>query len=1078
MANVQVQSPREFTIQIRHFTSNAIVGTGFVVSDDGLAITCAHVVQAATNSKVCQKGLGMSAYFAKSQKMWWAEVIGCFEGFDDDVALLQLRDEDGSFYLPDLMRPAKVGYADQSAGNRFRSYGYRPLDIYSGGLAEGKILGDVEPPNGYVLQLDPIQLESSQINSGMSGAAVLDLERDRVVGVISETWFPDVTGKDRDTAWAVNVRVLTFPPIALSMSNEDGLTETDIVTMETAPMTDNIAMPNLKEKLVNAPPIFDEWVGRVELLQALDEDWGDPARRIVELIGFGGEGKSSVARRWVENVMTSDNKPQGVFWWGFESNPSIDSFFEELLKFLVDGINTQALPSAAEKIQVINAMLSNSRCIFVLDGLEVLQYDDGEDYGLLKNSLLREWLRDFAKVEHNSFAILTSRLPVFDLLDFTTFVHREVKSLNVKEGEELLTKVGVKGSLLAIRSVAANWDGYALILSTIGAYLVDRYGGDVQHIRDIPPPTSNETRYHQVGRVLHFYDAHLTVAEREFLQTCSAFRIPIPELSFKRLFRSWVGIERSPEIPERQYQPNFIERSIIWAQWLIDRILQTKRSKWIRVRGRLDKPMASLDSKTFSAMVNRLVDYRMLRHNQQEKCYTIHPLLREYFQQVLRERPEQQRLIHHRLKNFYLSISPPVLKLPTLNSLAPLIEAVHHACRAGEYNEAFSDIYDKRINQKEQFVLGRKLGAFETDLVIMQEFFPQGDTSQNPQVSHPSIKGFILNELAICLASLGRLHEALPFYKRSNHFSITEYDWSEASTSYQNLASLYAYLGDLAASAESAREAIALSDRAENKNYKCYSLADLAYTAFLQGDGTTAGELFQQYETLGREIELSNQYLSGNRDIFHAEYSLRYGEIDYSRRVTEANLEICKRSNWLGRISRSHRVLADLGIDPQVHYAEALKIARSISSRDVLIEALLGYGRWLLGLGLIPISQEVVQAISHSQTEQCYMLSLRTNENPSNENDLILARQYLDEALTYATTSGYRIYEANLRIALAWLHWREGDLITARREADRAKRASDEMGYFWGQVDAAALITSFFNYELSITNYELKCSHS
>jgi hypothetical protein len=368
MTNVRIQNPREFTLQIhRSVNDGEIVGTGFVISENGLAVTCVHVVKAAAGS--VYQGVEIGVYFAPSRQKWLARVIGCFEDCDDDVVLLQLGDENDPFFLPDKMQPARIDGADASTGNRFRSYGYRPLEKYSGGLAEGKILGDVEPPNGYVLQLDPIQLESSQINSGMSGAAVLDLERDRVVGIVSETWFPDATGKDRDTAWAVNVRVLALPPIALSINNENGVTETDTAAIATAPMTDNIAMPTLKEKLVNAPPIFDEWVGRVELLQALDEDWGDPARRIVELIGFGGEGKSSVARRWVENVMTSDNKPQGVFWWGFESNPSTDAFFEELLKFLVDGINTQSIPSAAEKIQVINAMLSSSRYIFVLDGL-------------------------------------------------------------------------------------------------------------------------------------------------------------------------------------------------------------------------------------------------------------------------------------------------------------------------------------------------------------------------------------------------------------------------------------------------------------------------------------------------------------------------------------------------------------------------------------------------------------------------------------------------------------------------------------------------------------------------------------
>lgn len=1000
MANVQAQNPREFTLQIHRSESNEIVGTGFVISENGLAVTCVHVVKAAAGS--VYQGVELGAYFAPSRQKWLARVIGCFEDCDDDVVLLQLGDENDPFFLPDKMQPARIDGADASTGNRFRSYGYRPLEKYSSGIAEGKILGDVEPPNGYVLQLDPIQLESSQINSGMSGAAVLDLERDRVVGIISETWFPDKTkkdwNKDRDTAWAVNVWVLTLPPIALPMSDEDGLTETDTAAIATAPMTDNIAMSTLKEKLVNAPPIFDEWVGRVELLQALDEDWGDPARRIVELIGFGGEGKSSVARRWVANVLSSNHKPQAVFWWGFYENGGIDEFFEALAEFLVgDLIDISEYKSASEKIRLINSVLrKGGRYLFVLDGLEVLQHESGDDYGLLKSPDLREWLRTLAKGENEAFCVVTSRAPLFDLIDLTTFVHRDVERLTDGEGCELLQKLGVRGEAAALRQVVRDWDGYALVLSLLGTYLVERFAGDVAAIGEIAVPLAREGRYDRVRRVLRRYDDHLSAAEREVMECFSAFRLPVKEAALADLGGS-------------------------------------------------------------SGILNRLVNYRMLRYDNRLQHYTTHPLIRSHYLERLKEKSiEVVQALHNRIKGWYLHIAGEMPEVPTLDQLAPLIEAVHHACQAGEYDEAI-DIYCKQIDQESSWVLTSKIGAYETDLAIMQEFFPQGDTAQDPQVSQSSIKAFILNEIAFCLMNLGRLREAPPFYERHNDIRLSESDWINASAGYQNLAELYAYLGDLMASAKSAREAIALSDRAENKDYKCYSLSHFANASFLQGDGTTAGESFQQAEVLEREIDPFVQYIYSQRGIQHAEYLLRYGDSDYARRVTESNLSFAVGHPSPLDASRSHRVLGDLGIDPQVHYAEALKIVRSISKRDVLIEALLGYGRWLVGLELIPISQEVVQAISHSQTEQCYMLSLRTNENPRNENDLVLARQYLDEALTYATTSGYRIYEANLRIALAWLHWREGDLITAQREAERAKRSSEEMGYFWGRVDAAAL---------------------
>ena len=42
----KIQDLKRFTAQIRHIKTQAIVGTGFVVSPDGLIATCSHVVVA------------------------------------------------------------------------------------------------------------------------------------------------------------------------------------------------------------------------------------------------------------------------------------------------------------------------------------------------------------------------------------------------------------------------------------------------------------------------------------------------------------------------------------------------------------------------------------------------------------------------------------------------------------------------------------------------------------------------------------------------------------------------------------------------------------------------------------------------------------------------------------------------------------------------------------------------------------------------------------------------------------------------------------------------------------------------
>ena len=64
----------------------------------------------------------------------------------------------------------------------------------------------------------------------------------------------------------------------------------------------------------------------------------------------------------------------------------------------------------------------------------------------------------------------------------------------------------------------------------------------------------------------------------------------------------------------------------------------------------------------------------------------------------------------------------------------------------------------------------------------------------------------------------------------------------------------------------------------------------------------------------------------------------------------------------------------------------------------------------------------------------------------------------LKEALGYAIESGYRISEADIRVALGWAYLANDEPSKAKAEAERALSMSVEMGYHWGQVDAKEVL--------------------
>ena len=129
-SKVLTQKVRGFTVQVRDPESDAIIGTGFVVSLVGQVVTCAHVVGDREEVAIY---FPQVEFHEKASRR--ATIDGSFAEHDDDVILLRLVED------PPPLRPENVailGPAEEESERLFRSYGYRRLDNHVGASQWGQ----------------------------------------------------------------------------------------------------------------------------------------------------------------------------------------------------------------------------------------------------------------------------------------------------------------------------------------------------------------------------------------------------------------------------------------------------------------------------------------------------------------------------------------------------------------------------------------------------------------------------------------------------------------------------------------------------------------------------------------------------------------------------------------------------------------------------------------------------------------------------------------------------------------------------------------------------------------------------
>jgi S1-C subfamily serine protease len=200
-----LQKLRPSIVEIISDKDSNTLGTGFIVSDEGLVVTCRHVITDSQDNLMSSVGVRFHSDSETDLKKFSASPLKENDGYKDDPSLdravLKLE------WLPEK-GVTSVKLDDKVVSlNHFASIGYRKADEFTGLSARGeiRIATRIRTSEGRVSPI-VIQLYSTnEIEPGMSGAPVLDIERGRVVGIITERYKEEYNPAINNMAFALPV---------------------------------------------------------------------------------------------------------------------------------------------------------------------------------------------------------------------------------------------------------------------------------------------------------------------------------------------------------------------------------------------------------------------------------------------------------------------------------------------------------------------------------------------------------------------------------------------------------------------------------------------------------------------------------------------------------------------------------------------------------------------------------------------------------------------------------------------------------------------------------------------------------
>ncbi len=374
-----------------------------------------------------------------------------------------------------------------------------------------------------------------------------------------------------------------------------------------------------------------------------------------------------------------------------------------------------------------------------------------EDDGRLRDSALRLLLRELI-VSNKGLVVCTSRLPLEFPHDPPRSLSRELLNLDPPSGARYLRHFNIDGIEDELQKASAEYGNHPLALTLLGTFIADYLDHKI-------------TRRFEIRRLLSEKGQSYDHARRMIS-------------AYERMFA--VGPE----------------------------------AKILRGLGYFDRP-ADLDAlmlvvaneaaESFRQALIRLKAARLLVSNQSTNVVDCHPLVREHFSESTTKEG------HNALYKYFASREP---YLPSsITEMTPLLQAIYHGCRSGEYHDCLNNIYRLRILRSDQDAyLNKVLGAHATSIALLSNFFESPWTKPVSDLE-PSAQLKVLGDVGFSLRALGRVKDALAPSQAAANAAKNLEDWGNAPSAFGNVSEINLVLGKLSEAVSAGRQAVDAADR-------------------------------------------------------------------------------------------------------------------------------------------------------------------------------------------------------------------------------------------------------------------------